>query len=42
MRVFVASFLTAAMIALVAAVVLVEFAQESSSAAFTESSARID
>jgi hypothetical protein len=42
MRVFVASCLAATMIALVAAVVLVEFVQESSSAAFTESSARID
>lgn len=42
MRVFVVSCLAAAMIAVVAAAVLVGFVQESSAAAFTESTARID
>jgi hypothetical protein len=42
MRVFVASCVAATMIALVAAAILVEFMQDSSSATFTESSARID
>jgi hypothetical protein len=42
MRVFVVSCLVVAMVAVVAAAVLVEFVQESSAAAFTESTARID